>query len=85
MIGKEKINSLESDLKKLIDCKALEVFDKGAYLYIPFMMNDAVECYYRFDDIKVHGKWDNKSKEEISFELVENEGKKYKISILSVH
>ena len=45
MIGKEKINSLESDLKKLIDCKALEVFDKGAYLYIPFMMNDAVECY----------------------------------------
>ena len=75
MIGKDKINSLESDLKKLIDCKALEVFDKGAYLYIPFMMNDAVECYYRFDDIKVHGKWDNKSKEELSFELVENEGK----------
>lgn len=72
----KKEGCLESDLKRLIDYRALEIFDKGDHLYIPYMMNDAVECYYRFDDISTHGKWDNKLKCEMSFSLTENDGKK---------
>lgn len=72
---KKKENCLENDLEKLIDYSALEIFDKGDHLYIPFMMNDAVECYYRFDGITTHGKWDNKSKAEVDFQLVDGEQK----------
>lgn len=69
-------NVFESDLLRLTEYNAIEVFDKGDHLFIPYMMNDAVECYFRFNDISTQGSWDNKAKDEMSCSMTEHDGRK---------
>lgn len=66
---------LESDLQKLIDCQTLEVYRIGDNIYIPYMMNDAVECYYEFINANTMGEWDNENQGDTSFSLTTNEGR----------
>ena len=66
---------LESDLQKLIDCQTLEVYRIKDNIYIPYMMNDAVECYYEFVNATTMGEWDNDYQEDSSFSLTTNEGR----------
>lgn len=70
---------LQSDIQKLIDFDALELYiqtdDEHSVAYIPYMMNDAVECYLCFKQCSVLGKWDGK-KGAIDYSAVEHDNKK---------
>lgn len=64
--------NLESDIQKLIDCDALEIYFKGKNIFIPYMMSDAVECYIKFEDCSVQGKWDADYVGETSVTIAKN-------------
>ncbi|SDB03741.1 DUF3878 family protein [Eubacterium oxidoreducens] len=70
------MRDLETAIYNLIDCDALEIYASGTKLLIPYMMNDAVECYFSFEDVMTQGEWDNDNNEVNSISLVE--GKKRK-------
>jgi len=67
---------IDNDIKKLVECQSIEIQKRGSSVLIPYMMNDAVECYIELKNCIVHGDWDNSIEDGIDYELVENEGKK---------
>lgn len=71
-------NCLEVDLLRLVDLGEIEVFIKSETreVFIPHMMNDAVECYYQFKDCTTQGQWLKECQEPLSFSLVEEKEKK---------
>ncbi|MCR5666466.1 MAG: DUF3878 family protein [Eubacterium sp.] len=63
---------LEIGLNNLIECQALEIYQHGDELIIPYMMNDAVECYITFSDVTVKGEWDNDADDVTGVSLTTN-------------
>ncbi len=47
--------TLQQYLSELCSCQALEVHTDSDKVYIPYMMNDALECYLLFSDAQLTG------------------------------
>lgn len=69
---------LQEYLDEILDCGAFELHKKkcgnGKWeFYIPYMMNDAVECYLILKSARMTGVYEPESEAEITAELVETE------------
>lgn len=49
------IEELKNDINRLLESGALEISSEGNHVYIPYMMNDALECYLCFPDAQLTG------------------------------
>ena len=69
---------LQSYLDEIVDCGAFELHKKelegGKWeVYIPYMMNDAMESYLILKHARMTGMYDPKSEEEVSVELLDTD------------
>ena len=69
---------LKQYLDEIVSCDAFELhkiaLENGRYeFYIPYMMNDALECYLILKNGTMTGTYDPENKAEISFELLDTE------------
>ena len=65
-------NTLKNYLDTLLEWDALEIQTEGDRLLIPYVMNDAVECYLQLNGCKIQGQWSGE-KEFTGFRLVESD------------
>lgn len=63
---------LQQYLSEICSCHALEVYADGDKVYIPYMMNDALECYMCFSDAQLIGQPQPSYDGESSFELIQD-------------
>lgn len=69
---------LERYLNEIVECDAFELhkseLNNGKWdYYIPYMMNDALECYLILKNGRMTGVYDAENKEEISVELLDTD------------
>ena len=69
---------LKQYLDEIVSCDAFELhkteLENGRYeFYIPYMMNDALECYLILTNGTMTGTYDSESKADISVELLDTE------------
>lgn len=69
-------NNIQEDFEKITELEALELYIQGDVVYVPYMMNDAVECYYKFSGCNVVGNWNSEFSGETFAHHVENKGRK---------
>jgi hypothetical protein len=64
--------TLDKYLTEICSCNALEIQKDGAKIYIPYMMNDAIECYLVFTNAQLTGQLLSDYKEKLSYELIQS-------------
>ncbi len=69
-------DTLEHALAALCEWEAVEVIPQLPDVLIPYVMNDAVECYIELKDCRIQGKWEEPFEGKVTFDLVEKGGKK---------
>lgn len=68
---------LKISLDELLACNAFELHkasENGTDYYIPYMMNDALECYFVLRDCQLTGNLPKQFQDVKSVELIESEG-----------
>lgn len=74
--GKMKADiSFENAIEKLAQSEALEIYINSDEVYIPYMLNDAVECYFVIKNCIVKGRWEE-IRQNIRCLFSNNENKK---------
>lgn len=62
---------LENYIKEILDCNAFELYsDESKKFYIPYMMNDALECYLLLKNCRMTGKYLPELNETITAEFI---------------
>lgn len=69
---------LQRYLEEILDCGAFELHKKelengNREYYIPYMMNDALECYLILKNARMTGAYDPKCEDEIAVELLDTD------------
>lgn len=69
---------LEERVREILSCDAFELHrmetsDGKLNIYIPYMMNDALECYFVLEDVTMTGAYLPEYDEEISVDFVDTE------------
>lgn len=75
MIWSEQADKLIEDIQKLIESDVLEIYIKDNSVSIPYMMNDAVECYYTLSNCVIQGQWEKKNARALSCTLEKDDRK----------
>lgn len=70
------LSQLEQLLNELLECNALELIPDSTpseeNLYIPYMMNDALENYFILKDCQIIGSFTNFFKHEVFLEIIQS-------------
>lgn len=76
MTKQTSLKELENYINKLLDCNALEMIKKAEnsenQLYIPYMMNDALENYLILNECQITGSFSKKLPDIVSAEFIHN-------------
>jgi len=64
-------NELQKYLSEILACNAFELHEDAENIYIPYMMNDALECYMCFPGAQLTGKYLPDFTGETTFEIID--------------
>lgn len=67
------LDELQKYLSEILACDAFELHTDSENAYIPYMMNDALECYLHFSGIQLTGHYLPDFEGETTFELISSE------------
>lgn len=76
------LNEIQNNLQEILDCDAFELYADTSLssgfpnYYIPYMMNDALECYLLFTNCKMTGTYRPEIKAKITMECISNNSTK---------
>ena len=65
------LEELTKYLSEILSCDAFELHADAEYIYIPYMMNDALECYLLFSNTQLTGRYLPDFEGKTSFELTQ--------------